>query len=176
LSEKKKTIKEPLAPLGDRLIAYIIDFFVAQIPILLGGVLMLIAWGIAVGIANSVSGTDDEIFIIVFSIAGVLSFLLWMGFDVYYMIFWIPRHEGQTIGKKVKNLRIMVVEDLEEGKLRRMTKKDTGIVLLRLLFSIVDSLFFWIVGIYLINSDPNGQRFADQQAKTVVILEEEQSK
>ncbi|MHA1187815.1 MAG: RDD family protein [Candidatus Heimdallarchaeota archaeon] len=173
MNDKKMTIKEPIAPLGDRLIAYIIDFFVMQIPILLGGILMLIAWGIAFGIASGVSGTDDEIFIIVFSIAGVLSFLLWMGFDIFYLIFWVPRHEGQSIGKKVKNLRIMVVEDIDTGKIRRMTRSDTGIMLLRLLFTIVDALFFYIVGIYLINSDPNGQRFADQQAKTVVILEEE---
>jgi uncharacterized RDD family membrane protein YckC len=173
LNDKKTTIKEPIAPLGDRLIAYIIDFFVMQIPILVGGILMLIAWGIAVGIANGVSGTDDEIFIIVFSIAGVLSFLLWQGFDIYYLIFWVPRHEGQSVGKKVKNLRIVVVEDLDEGKTRRMTKGDTGIMLLRLLFTIVDGLFFFIVGIYLINSDPNGQRFADQQAKTVVIVDAE---
>ena len=65
----------------------------------------------------------------------------------------------------------MIVEDPETGKLRQMTSGDAGVMLLRLLFTIVDALFFYIVGIYLINSDPNGQRFADQQAKTVVVVD-----
>ncbi len=171
MNDKKTTIKEPIAPLGDRLIAYIIDFFVMQIPILVGGILILIAWGIGAAIeAGSEYGSDESI-IIPISIAGVLSFLLWMGFDIYYLIFWVPKHEGQSIGKKRKNLRIMVVEDNETGETRRMTSGDTGIMLIRLLFTIVDALFFYIVGIYLINSDPNGQRFADQQAKTVVVVD-----
>ena len=171
MNDKKMTIKEPIAPLGDRLIAYIIDFFIVQIPLLIGGILVLIAWGIGLAIEAGTGG-GDEIILIAMSIAGGLSFLLWMGFDIYYLIFWVPKHDGQSIGKKVKNLRIVVVEDIETGKTRRMTSGDTGIMLLRLLFTIVDALFFYIVGIYLINSDPNGQRFADQQAKTVVILEE----
>lgn len=173
MNDKKTTIKEPIAPLGDRLIAYIIDFFVMQIPIAVGGILILIAWGIGAALEAASEYGDDELLIIPISIAGVLAFLLWMGFDIFYLIFWVPRHEGQSIGKKRKNLRIMVVEDLEEGKIRRMTRQDTGIMLMRLLFTIVDALFFYIVGIYIMNSDPNGQRFADQQAKTVVIVDEE---
>jgi len=165
------TIKEPIAPLGDRLIAYIIDFFVMQIPILIGGILVLIAWGIGAALEAGSEYGDDELIIIPISIAGVLAFLLWMGFDIFYLIFWIPRHDGQSIGKKRKNLRIMIIEDPETGKLRQMTRGDTGVMLLRLLFSLVDALFFYIVGIYLINSDPNGQRFADQQAKTVVVVD-----
>lgn len=176
MSDKKQTIKEPIAPLGDRLIAYIIDFFVMQIPVLVGGILVLIAWGIGAALEAGSEYGDDELIIIPISIAGVLAFLLWMGFDIYYLIFWVPRHEGQSIGKKVKNLRIVVVEDLEAGETRRMTRADTGVMLLRLLFTLIDALFFYIVGIYLINSNPNGQRFADQQAKTVVIVDEEVKK
>jgi uncharacterized RDD family membrane protein YckC len=171
LNDKKQTIIEPIAPLGDRIIAYIIDFFVMQIPLLIGRLLVLIAWGIGAAIEAGSGGGMDELLLILMSIAGVLAFLLWMSFDIYYLIFWVPRHEGQSIGKKRKNIRIVVVEDIETGETRRMTKSDTGIMLLRLLFTIVDALFFYIVGIYLINSNPNGQRFADQQARTVVIVD-----
>jgi len=66
----------------------------------------------------------------------------------------------------------MVVEDLETGKIRTMTKGDIGTNLLRLVFSIVDALVFGLVGLYIMNNDPNRQRFADQQAKTVVIKDE----
>jgi len=173
LNDKKTTIKEPLAPLGDRLIAYIIDFFIAQIPVAIGGILVLIGFGIGLAIEAGASEGNDTILNISMGIAGGISFLGWIAFEIYYLIFWVPRHEGQSIGKKVKNLRIMVVEDLETGKIRRMTSGDTGIILLRLLFTIVDAFFFYLVGIYLINNDPNRQRFADQQAKTVVILDEE---
>jgi len=173
LNDKKTTIKEPLAPLGDRLIAYIIDFFIAQIPVAIGGILVLIGFGIGLAIEAGASEGNDTILNISMGIAGGISFLGWIVFEIYYLIFWVPRHEGQSIGKKVKNLRIMVVEDLETGKIRRMTSGDTGIILLRLLFTIVDAFFFYLVGIYLINNDPNRQRFADQQAKTVVILDEE---
>ena len=174
MSDKKQTIKEPLATLGDRLVAYIIDFFVMQIPVLIGGVLVLIAWGIVAIIEAINKGGMDELFVIVLSIVGVISILLWIGFDIYYLIWWPIKHEGQTVGKKVKKIRITIVEDLNNGKIRRMTEGDIGVMLLRLVFSVVDRLFFWLVGLYLINNNPNRQRFADQQAKTVVISDNEQ--
>jgi len=171
LSEKQSTIKEPLASLGDRIIAYIIDFFIMQLGALAGGILILIAWGITVAIDAGSGGINDEVYVILLSIVGVLAFLVWMGFDIYYMVFWQIRHEGQTIGKRFKRIRVMIIEDLDEGKIRRMAKNDTGVALLRLVFSIIDFLFFGLVGVYLINSNPNRQRFADQQAKTIVILD-----
>lgn len=171
MTEKETTIKQPLAPLGDRLIAYLIDFLVMQAPILVGGILIGITSGILAAI-NAGTHISDDVWVMTLSIVGVLSFLGWQVFDIYYLIFWTVRHEGQTIGKRVKKIRIMVVEDLEAGEIRKMTKDDMGVALMRLLFSIVDALLFWIVGIYLMNNDPNGQRFADQQAKTVVILDE----
>ena len=173
MSEKKPTIKEPLGTIGDRIIAYIIDFFVMQAPLLIGGVLIGIVMGIVAIIDFAGDGLDDGAYIISASIFGVITFICWTAFGIYYVIFWTARHEGQTIGKKFKKLRIMVVEDLESGKIRRMTKSDTGITLMRLIFSLVDALFFWLLGIYIMNNNPNNQRFADQQAKTVVIVEKE---
>ena len=174
MSDKKQTITEPLATLGDRLVAYVIDFFVMQIPVLIGGVLVLIAWGIVAIIEAINKGGMDELFIIVLSIGGVISILLCIGFDIYYLIWWPVKHEGQTVGKKIKKIRIADVEDIENGKIRKMTDGDIGVILLRLVFSVADGLLFWLVGLYLINSDPNRQRFADQQAKTVVISDKEQ--
>ena len=169
MNEKQCTIKEPLASLGDRIIAYIIDYFILQIGALVAGILVLIAWGITVAIDSGSGGMNDEVYIIVLSIVGVIAFLAWMGFNIYYLIFWQVRHEGQTIGKRFKKIRVMVVEDLENSKIRKMTNDALGVSLLRLVFSIVDFLLFGLVALYLINSDPNRQRFADQQAKTVVI-------
>ena len=173
MSEKKPTIKEPLASIGDRIIAYIIDFFVMQAPLLIGGIVIGIVMGIIAIIDSTGDGLKDEVYTISSTIFGVITFICWAAFGIYYVIFWTARHEGQTIGKKFKKLRIMVVEDLEAGKIRRMTKEDTGITLMRLIFSLVDALFFWLLGIYIMNNDPNNQRFADQQAKTVVIIEKE---
>jgi len=173
LSEKKPTIKEPLATIGDRIIAYIIDFFITQAPVLIGGVVI----GIAMGIVAIIDSTDvdlrDEAYTTTAAVLGIITLLAWIVFSIYYVIFWTARHEGQSIGKKFKKIRIMVVEDLESGKIRRMTKDDVGITLMRLIFSIIDALFFFLLGIYIMNNDPNNQRFADQQAKTVVILEKE---
>ena len=98
-------------------------------------------------------------------------FIIGLIFNIYYLIFWPARHEGQSIGKKFMKIRIMIVEDLETGKIRKMESGDVGTTLMRLIFSIVDALFFFLLGIYLMNNDPNNQRFADQQAKTVVIKE-----
>ena len=173
MSKKEITIKEPLASLGDRLIAYIIDFFVAQLGALVCGIIVLIAWGIVFAIDKVSASLDDSVYIVVLSIAGVTSGLLWMAFNFYYLVFWPIKHEGQTIGKKFKKIRIMIVEDLETGIIRKMGKGDTGVILLRLVFSVVDAFLFGLVGLYLINSDPNRQRFGDQQAKTVVIFEGE---
>lgn len=171
MTETETTIKQPLASIGDRLIAYLIDFLVMQAPVLVGGILIGIASGI-LAVINAATHISDDVWLNTLSIIGVLSYLGWMAFDIYYLIFWTVNHEGQTIGKRVKKIRILVVEDLDTGKTRRMTKNDLGIALMRLLFSIVDALFFWIVGIYLMNNNPNRQRFADQQAKTVVVLDE----
>jgi len=173
LSEKESTIKVPLASLGDRIIAYIIDLFVTQLGALVVGLLVLIVWLILFAIDSGSATLDDSVYSIALTITGIIAGLVWFAFNVYYFIFWLTRHEGQTIGKKFKKIRIMIVEDLESGEIRTMVKGDTGVVLLRLVFSVVDALFFGLVALYLINSNPNRQRFADQQAKTIVILESE---
>lgn len=168
MNQKARTITQPLAPLGDRIIAYIIDFLIMQLGALIGGILVLLVWGI-ISLLDIGLSIPDDTYVTVLSIIAVIAIIIWFGFNIYYILFWLIRHEGQTIGKKVRKIRIMIVEDLQSGKIRKMTNSDIGVVLLRLLFTIVDSLFFFIVGIYLINSDPNMQRFADQQAKTVVV-------
>ncbi len=170
MSESKTTIKEPLASIGDRIMAYLIDFLVVQDYLCIGGFIMLIVWLImwAVNINNTV---PDDSFYIMYTIIGVISVLAGSIFNIYYLIFWSARHEGQSIGKKFMKIRIMIVEDLETGKIRKMEHVDVGTTLMRLVFTIIDTLFFFLVGIYLMNNDPNNQQFADQQAKTVVINE-----
>lgn len=42
MSESKTTIKEPLASIGDRIMAYLIDFLVVQAYLCIGGFIMLI--------------------------------------------------------------------------------------------------------------------------------------
>ncbi|MBD3189324.1 MAG: hypothetical protein GF308_01705 [Candidatus Heimdallarchaeota archaeon] len=174
MTEKKKTIKKPLATIGERIIAFIIDFFVTQllyvIALAIVGIIWLIIFLIDLG-----AQLDDEVYVMVLSIAGALLGFCAFCVAIYYVIFWPIRHEGQTIGKRMQKIRIMVVEDLEKGKIRRMEKGDLGVILMRLIFSVVDGLFFGLVGLYLMNNDPNCQRFADQQAKTVVIKDEKKS-
>jgi len=171
ISEKKQTIKHPLATIGERILAYIIDFFIIQLIYVLAAALVGIIWLIIFLINLSVHISDD-VYVIVLSIAGVLFAVSGFIVAIYYVIAWPVRHEGQSIGKKFQKIRLMVVEDLETGKIRTMTKGDIGTNLLRLVFSIVDALVFGLVGLYIMNNDPNRQRFADQQAKTVVIKDE----
>ncbi|MFW9922382.1 MAG: RDD family protein [Candidatus Thorarchaeota archaeon] len=171
MSEKVLTINEPLATIGDRIIAYIIDFFIMQLGALVCDLLVLIIWGIMAAIDAGPATINDDAYVIVLSAVAVIGVLIWMGFDIYYLVFWLAKHEGQSIGKKKRNIRIMIIEDESSGKIRKMTNKDIGIVLFRLIFTIVDAFFFFLVGLYLMNSDPNHQRFADKQAKTVVISE-----
>ena len=170
MSESKTTIKEPLASIGDRIMAYLIDFLIIQIYLCIGGFIMLIVFLIMLGV-NRNNPVPDESYIIMVTIISVISGLVGLIFNIYYLIFWPARHEGQSIGKKFMKIRIMIVENLETGKIRKMESGDVGTILMRLIFSIVDALFFYLLGIYIMNNDPNNQRFADQQAKTVVIKE-----
>lgn len=166
MSEKKTTIKAPLATLVQRIIAAIIDGLIANVILFVCYIIpIILAIVAAVAGINWLAVLNGFLWFL-FSIAGIAAVL-------YYYIMWPAKHEGQTFGKKFQKIKIMVVEDLQKGKIRPVTPEDKMIMAKRYLFGIVDGLFGGLVGLYFISNDPNNQRFGDQQAGTVVIQAEE---
>ncbi|MBD3192373.1 MAG: hypothetical protein GF308_17170 [Candidatus Heimdallarchaeota archaeon] len=166
MSEKKPTIKAPLATLGQRIIAAIIDGIIVNVILFVCYLIPII-----LAIVAAVAGINwlailNGFLWFIFSIAGIAAAL-------YYYILWPANHEGQTFGKKFQKTKIMVVEDLQKGKIRPVTPDDKMIMAKRFLFGIVDGLLGGLVGLYFINDDPNNQRFGDKQAGTVVIQDKE---
>jgi len=144
------TPPSPLADLGSRIVAGLIDyiligiiaavlFFVAFAPFFAGPMWMTggFGWGWFGGMFG-------------------LQFLLWLIYFTYF-----EGTSGQTIGKKF--LHVRVVKD--DG-----SRCDFGSALVRSILRIVDSLpAIYILGIILIAATDKKQRLGDMLARTIVV-------
>ncbi len=144
----------PLADLGSRIIAGIVDYiiigiiaavisFFAFAPLMITGPLWMTGgfpWGWFGGI---------------FGILGLL-WLLWLIYFTYF-----EGTSGQTIGKKLINIKVIK----DNG-----SKCDFGPALVRNILRIIDHLpFLYILGIILIAATDKRQRLGDMLAGTIVI-------
>jgi len=140
----------PLADLGSRIVAGLIDyiivgivaailFFVALAPLIAAPMWIMGGW--SWGWFGGMFG---------------IQFLLWLIYFTYF-----EGTSGQTIGKKFAHVRVVK----EDG-----SSCDFGSALVRSILRIVDSLpAIYILGIILIAATDKRQRLGDMLAKTIVV-------
>jgi len=144
------TPPSPLADLGSRIVAGLIDyiiigivaailFFVALAPLMTAPAWMMGGWGW--GWFGGMFG---------------IQFLLWLIYFTYF-----EGTSGQTLGKKFAHVKVVK----EDG-----SSCDFGSALVRSILRIIDSLpAIYILGIILIAATDKRQRLGDMLAKTIVV-------
>lgn len=140
----------PLADLGSRIVAGIIDYIIIAV---IAGVLAILTFAPLMFAAPwMMRGFDWGWFGGMFG----LQFFLWLIYFTYF-----EGTSGQTIGKKFAHVRVVK----EDG-----SRCDFGSALVRSILRIVDSLpFIYVLGIILIAATDKRQRLGDMLAKTIVV-------
>jgi len=135
-----------LATTGDRFVAVLID------SIIIYGAVLLFA--IPVGLF----GIFGFGFFFGF-LWGAFALLGWLVGLLYFTFF--EGTSGQTLGKQLVGIRVV----------DEVTERPPPIeqALLRNILRIIDSLFVYLVGFILIETQPNKKRLGDIVAKTVVV-------
>ena len=136
------TIEYELAPLRERLLAWLLDF-----------VIVVFGYILLYQIISMLFGSMGDSAIAFFLLPLLLYFL--------YNIFFEIWNGGQTPGKKVMNTKVV-----------RLDGKDPewSDVVLRAVLQLVDSMFSaGVVGVLLIKTTAKSQRFGDMAANTTVI-------
>lgn len=136
------TIEYELAPLRERILAWLLDF-----------VIVIVGYVLLYQIINLVFGGISD--------GAIAAFLLPLLLYFLYNIFFEIWNGGQTPGKRVLNTKVV-----------RLDGKDPewSDVVLRALLQLVDSLFSaGVVGVLLIKTTDKSQRFGDMAANTTVI-------
>jgi len=147
------TPPSPLADLGSRIVAGIIDYIIIGIVAAVLALFLVVPWAL-MG-AGMMRGFDWGWFSGMFGIMGVM-WLLWLVYFTYF-----EGTSGQTIGKKFTHIR--VVKD--DG-----ARCDFVSAFIRNLLRIVDHLpALYILGIILIAATDKRQRLGDMLGKTIVI-------
>lgn len=152
---EKPDVKLALATFKERAIAALVDY------------------GIVLGIY--IAGIILQVVIGLFS--NWLSWLLGMVLYVvgiavmFYIFIWMPfKKDGQTIGKKMQNIKIMIIADPDKWTLRPVGEEDLTAMILRGIIGWIEaSIVFGLLAWYFITNDKNRQRLADQLGKTVVV-------
>lgn len=146
LSPEKTVITFPIAGLGTRMLAHMLDVFVAVFIMYLLNLLAVVILTLA-GLTLFVQFVTMQSIFIFF-----LYFILFEGF-------W----NGQTLGKKAAGIRVRMADG---------TPVRFGAVLGRNLFRPADFLpAFYFVGILAVFTNPKSQRLGDLVAGTIVVME-----
>lgn len=145
----RQTAAYPKAPLGRRFLAYLIDGFVASIPLSLIGIVVAAAFALTAD-----SSGDPPALVMVIAIGGGLLGFAWA---LLYTLLKDGFGAGQSWGKKM--LKLMVV-GLEDGQ--PCTKKKSAV---RNLIGSVLGFIDIIVALF----QQQGQRVGDMLSKTQVI-------
>ena len=149
------TPPSPLADLGSRIVAGIVDYIIIGIIVVVLSVLVFLPVSVVTGPVIMNSGFRVGWLSGIFGIIAVMWFL-WL---IYFTSF--EGTSGQTIGKKLTHIRVVK----EDG-----SKCDFGSALVRNILRIVDHLpFLYILGIILIATTEKRQRLGDMLAKTIVV-------
>ena len=149
------TPPSPLADLGSRIVAGIVDYIIIGI---IAGVLSILVF-LPVSVVTG-PGIMDGGFRVGW-LSGMLGIIgaMWLLWLIYFTYF--EGTSGQTIGKKLTHIRVIK----EDG-----SRCDFGSALVRNLLRIVDHLpFLYVLGIILIAATEKKQRLGDMLAKTIVV-------
>ena len=146
------TIDYPVASLGDRILAYIIDS------------LILGAWAFAMILMLSLGSTsfrvDGEVG------AFVIIALIGIPYVFYHLICEIF-FNGQSIGKRQMKIRVISMEG---------ARPTVGSFLLRWILRPIDNMLYGAVAMITISSGAKGQRLGDMAAGTTVVKLKEPQK
>jgi uncharacterized RDD family membrane protein YckC len=134
-----------LASVGDRLLAYIVDFLIRAAYVF---VVLYLLFGVF-DLERLFDKKDMWSIMAVFSLILLPYFLYNLVMETFF--------EGQTLGKKLLKIKAVKIDGYQAG---------FGDFLIRWLFSIVD---FSIIGIIVISSSKKSQRLGDMAAGTAVI-------
>ncbi len=139
-----------LAPLGERILATLIDGFIRVALIIVA----VFVFGALMDSPNT-SKSSIVVMLIVFAIPVV-------GYHLWFEIF----NNGQSPGKKAFDLRVVSLKG---------TSVSIGAYILRWLFRLVDfQIFSGLVALIAVASSRKGQRIGDMVAGTTVIKESRQ--
>ncbi|NHK30438.1 MAG: RDD family protein [Asgard group archaeon] len=158
-----KKVKFALATLNERFVAFLIDYII----FILIGIACTILWLIFF-LPGTIRGL---LAVLVFSYI-LLTFLsIFLVLTWLFIFVWMPyKNSGQSIGKKRKVIKIMIIEDDETMTLRNVTKGDLLRMFYRAIIMFYEaSMFFGVIPWYLISHDLNRRIFADIIAHTVVV-------
>ncbi len=138
------TIEYELAPVSDRIFAYLIDLLL----------LATVHTVFAMMLLNLFNVQDDQIFAFVFG------FLPFFELILYHFFLELLRH-GQTFGKSAMGIQVVRTDGQQP---------TVGDHLLRSIFLIIDVIFSsGIIAVLLISSSDRRQRLGDMTANTTVI-------
>ena len=159
---EKPDVKVALATFNERAIAALVDYGIVFGIYVVGIILYIV-----IGLIPVVGGW----------LSWLLSLALYLlGFvAMFYIFVWMPyKNDGQTIGKKMQKIKLILIEDEAKWTLRPITEGDLSKVLVRALIGWIEAgVVFGLIAWYFITNDKNRQRFADQLGKTVVVQVDE---
>jgi uncharacterized RDD family membrane protein YckC len=138
----------PLAGMGDRAIAAVLDSIAIAAIFPLAGMWAAVRWGGVTGNGFQVQGTAA---VVAFLIVGIAGFLFW----------WVLEGiAGATLGKLMMNVRV-----------RRVDGGSIGFVksLIRNLLRVIDAIGLYFVGFLIAVLSRRRQRLGDHVAGTVVV-------
>ncbi|WP_207434164.1 RDD family protein [Sabulibacter ruber] len=137
-------VEYPIASIGDRILAYLID------SVVLGGWILVCFFAIAFLVSSSPGNTVLTV------ILGVIAAIPFLFYHPICEIFL----NGQSIGKRAKDIKVIKLNG---------QSPSVGDYLLRWLLRILDITFYGLVAIVTIAVNGKGQRLGDLAAGTCVI-------
>ncbi|NHJ32107.1 MAG: RDD family protein [Asgard group archaeon] len=160
MSEKveKPDVKVALATFNERLIAALIDYGIYVGVIIVGIILQ-----VAISYVPIVGGWLSWLLGLVLYAVGIAA--------MFFISIWMPyKKDGQSIGKKNQNIKIMFIDDEAKWTLRPVGEGDLGNCAIRGIIGWIEAgIVFGLLAWYFITNDKNRQRFADKLGKTVVV-------
>jgi uncharacterized RDD family membrane protein YckC len=136
------------ASVGDRMIAFILDFLIKVVY----GILIFYIFFNILDLGSLLDSLDP------WSMRAIYLTLLFPAF-IYPLVLEILM-EGQTPGKKIMKIRVVKIDGYQAG---------FGDYMIRWIFRIIDTTFMGVVGLIAMIVSKNNQRLGDMAAGTAVI-------
>ena len=155
---EKPDVKLALATFNERAIAALVDYGIIMGIYIAGIVLYFI-----LGLIPVVGGVLSWLISVLLYVVGLAA--------MFYIFIWMPfKKDGQTFGKKMQNIKIMIIDNPDKWTVRPVGEDDLTTILLRGIVGWIEAgVVFGLIAWYFITNDKNRQRFADQIGKTVVV-------
>ncbi|MHA1156419.1 MAG: RDD family protein [Candidatus Heimdallarchaeota archaeon] len=159
---EKPDVKIALATFKERAMAALVDYGIVFAIYVVGIIIYFI-----VGLIPVVGGWLSWLLSLALYLLGLAA--------MFYIFVWMPfKNDGQSYGKKMQKIKLMLIEDEAKWTLRSISEDDLSKVLVRALIGWIEAgIGFGLLAWYFITNDKNSQRFADQLGKTIVVQVDE---